>query len=123
MTAITKQLPGDNLFIVRGKDQGRPAWHYILVPYSKVNVVQNLPMHGTIDVKKFGEVIQYNGNQYTSDWGENPPEKVKKWLEKRYGTYKSILIQSILRKITQCMISYCCVLICTLLLVIYNYNS
>ncbi len=30
---LTKPIWNDSLFLIRGKDERIPAWHYILVPY------------------------------------------------------------------------------------------
>jgi len=83
-------MPQDKLFIIRGKDQGCPAWHYILVPGNKINELKNHTAGATIDITRFGRLIVYNDegrhNKQTSGWGKDPPKKLSKWLETRFGT-------------------------------------
>lgn len=70
---------GELVYLVRGKDQGRPAWHYV-----HVRDKQTLPLFlkqvdtGTVDVSQFGEVL-YSG------WGQDPPEDIVKKIEEKYG--------------------------------------
>ncbi len=86
---LTKQIWNDSLFLIRGKDEGIPAWHYILVPYHKINDLKNHQSGSTIDCKQFGIVIQYrdnNGQIYpSSGWGINPTYAFQTWIENQYG--------------------------------------
>jgi len=90
MEAITKQMPGDRVFIIRGKDQDCPAWHYILVPENKINELKDHTAGTTIDITQFGRVVKYNDkiniDASASGWGKDPPKKLSKWLETRFGT-------------------------------------
>ncbi len=90
MGVITKQTYSEALYIIRGKDQGCSAWHYILVPYDKINTLKEQKSELTIDITEFGCIVQYlnrAGDVCTaSGWGEEPPEKLKKWIEEQYGT-------------------------------------
>jgi hypothetical protein len=58
------------IFLVRGKDRGKPAWHYVLVEPGKVNIFKDKVASGTVDSAKFGEIL-------LSGWGKDPPEDVK----------------------------------------------
>jgi len=79
----------ERLYIIRGKDQGRPAWHYILVPVNKVADLKAQKPGGTIDVTKFGNIIEYRDKQGKikpmSGWGTNPPKMIETWIENQYS--------------------------------------
>jgi hypothetical protein len=38
---LTKSNWNDSLFLIRGKDEGIPAWHHILVPYHQIQDLKN----------------------------------------------------------------------------------
>ena len=70
---------GRNIYLVRGKDRGRPAWHYVLLSSGDEDHVQGFKEQvktGTIDVADYGYII-------VSGWGEDPPhniaDKVDNW--------------------------------------------
>ena len=52
------------IYLVRGKDKGRPAWHYVLVDEGRENAFKEKVASGTVDVAKYGKVI-------TSGWGND----------------------------------------------------
>ena len=89
MYFIDKQLYSETLFLIRGKDRGRPAWHYILVPLEKAFIVRGQKKGADVDVTEYGRVIKYkddSGHENAcSGWGEHPPKKVTKWICKHYG--------------------------------------
>ena len=68
------------VFIVRGTDQGLPAWHFVLLSNKseayKEQFLEALKS-GTIDVAEWGYRIE-------SGWGEDPPqdleEKLLQWM-------------------------------------------
>ena len=60
-----------NVFLVRGKDRGRPAWHYVLVDNNKRELFLAATRSGALDVADYGEILE-------SGWGEDPPESVVK---------------------------------------------
>ncbi|QXK92002.1 hypothetical protein HL033_00205 [Neoehrlichia mikurensis] len=68
----------DCLFLVRGKDKGRCAWHYVLVDKNKREMFLAKSRSGSIDVALYGQIL-YSG------WGENPPEDIVKKIEDEYG--------------------------------------
>ncbi|KJV68929.1 hypothetical protein [Candidatus Neoehrlichia procyonis] len=68
----------DCLFLVRGKDKGRFAWHYVLVDKNKREMFLAKSKSGSIDVALYGQIL-YSG------WGENPPEEIVKKIEDEYG--------------------------------------
>ena len=57
----------EGLFLVRGKDKGRPAWHYVMVEKSVLGLFIKRTNGGRLDVADFGTVLE-------SGWGENPQE-------------------------------------------------
>ena len=59
--------------LVRGKDRGRPAWHYTLLSSGDEENVDRFKAQyatGTINVADWGYVL-------ASGWGEDPPESVE----------------------------------------------
>ena len=64
------RLKGHLLFLVRGKDSGRKAWHYVLVDEVKLNAFHEQINSGNIDVAFYG-LILYSG------WGADPPDDIK----------------------------------------------
>ena len=62
-----------NIYLVRGKDRGRPAWHYVLLSSGDEDHVQGFKEQcrtGDINVANWGYVI-------VSGWGEDPPDKIR----------------------------------------------
>jgi len=88
--AITKQKFTESLYIIRGKDQGLAAWHYILVSIENVSSLRNQLPGETIDITKFGRLVIYktklSDNKQASGWGTDPPQMFKTWIEDQYGT-------------------------------------
>lgn len=79
-----RQDPVDRLYLVRGKDRGKPAWHYVMVKQSLLGLFLKLTKGGSLDVADFGTVLK-------SGWGENPPEKVREETSnKAHALYKDI---------------------------------
>ncbi|ABD45073.1 hypothetical protein ECHLIB_0544 [Ehrlichia chaffeensis str. Liberty] len=74
----TKKSRLDCLFLVRGKDNGRAAWHYVLVDKPKREMFLAKSRSGSIDVALYGQIL-YSG------WGENPPEDIVKKIEDEFG--------------------------------------
>ncbi|MDF1812837.1 MAG: hypothetical protein P1V20_11505 [Verrucomicrobiales bacterium] len=69
---------GNQVYLVRGKDRGEAAWHYVLVDKVKEPVFRQAVKNGTVDCSKFGEIIE-------SGWGEEPPAGIRERIEKKYG--------------------------------------
>ena len=74
----TKKSRLDCLFLVRGKDNGRSAWHYVLVDKNKREMFLAKSRSGSIDVALYGQIL-YSG------WGENPPKDIVKKIEDEFG--------------------------------------
>ena len=65
------------VFLLRGKDRGRKAWHYLLVDEDNLDAYNALFSDGSrpsIDCSKYGKVL-YSG------WGEDPPDDIKLKIE------------------------------------------
>ena len=74
----------NQLFLTRGKDRGRPVWHYILVDEDKFEVYAAMFRNGAtvphINLVEYGKVLE-------SGWGENPPEDIKEKIVNYYIEY------------------------------------
>ena len=57
----------ERVFLVRGKDKGKAAWHYVLVDKALLGSFRKYSKGGNIDVAKFGTVL-------ASGWGQDPPD-------------------------------------------------
>ena len=80
-----KVLNSDRIFLIRGQDKGRPAWHYaVLVDDEEtIRIFKELTQgenagKNTIDITNYGQVVK-------SGWGKDPPNDVKEWMEEHYG--------------------------------------
>ena len=71
----------ERVYLVRGKDKGRPAWHYVLLvdDDETIKKFKEKVASGTVDVADYGEVLK-------SGWGKDPPNEVKDWIDKQYST-------------------------------------
>ena len=80
-----KLFNNQRIFLVRGNDKGRPAWHYAQLvddeetvrKFTELTQGENAGIH-TINVEDYGQVIK-------SGWGHDPPNDVKEWMQKNYG--------------------------------------
>lgn len=67
-----------DVFLVRGNDKGRPAWHYILIENEEKYLDLIKQKEGTnIDVTNFGRIIK-------SGWGINPSKEVVNEIKQKY---------------------------------------
>ena len=66
------------VYLVRGKDQSRNPWHYVLIDKSKETAFKHAIQSGTKEVAKYGKVL-YSG------WGKNPPEDIVHTVEKEFS--------------------------------------
>ena len=65
------------VYLVRGKDRDRVAWHYVLVDRDKIEAFKAKVDTGTIDVADYGEVL-YSG------WGKDPPKHIVRKVDLRF---------------------------------------
>ena len=83
-----KRSESNRIYLVRGVDHGRPAWHYVLLIddeetlriFKEKTQGSEAGKHA-IDVSKYGQVLK-------SGFGKEPPNEVTDWIHKSYhGTY------------------------------------
>jgi serine/threonine protein kinase len=68
-------------FIIRGKDRGREAWHYVAIESeSKYEELKRQQAGTNIDVTDFGKIIE-------SGWGKDPPSYIENRLSKMYALH------------------------------------
>ena len=65
------------VYLIRGKDRSKQAWHYVLVDEDKVEAFKSKISSGTIDVADYGKVLK-------SGWGENPPKDISRKIDLRF---------------------------------------
>ena len=79
-----KQNPEERIYLVRGKDRGKPKWHYVLVDRQLLGLFLKRTNGGSLDVADFGDVLK-------SGWGKNPPENtIDNILQTRVDLLKEI---------------------------------
>ena len=71
-----KQDPKKRIYLVRGEDKGKPAWHYVMVDRSLLGLFLKRTEGGSLDVKDFGTVLE-------SGWGKDPPENTGERMNKK----------------------------------------
>ena len=59
----------ERIQLVRGKDKGRAAWHYVLVKKHLLGLFLKRVKGGRINVADFGDILR-------SGWGKDPPEGI-----------------------------------------------
>ena len=78
------RIQGPRIYLVRGKDHGRPAWHYVLLVDDKETKKKFFEKiaSGTVDIADYGEIVK-------SGWGVDPPNQLKDELEKKYSVWST----------------------------------
>ena len=64
-------------YLVRGKDKGRAAWHYVLVKKHLLGLYLKRTNGGSLNVADFGDVLR-------SGQGKDPPEGTRNKLQKEH---------------------------------------
>ena len=67
VTIEYKENSTDRIYLVRGTDKGRAAWHHVLVKKHLLGLFLKQTQGGSLDVADFGDVLR-------SGWGKDPPE-------------------------------------------------
>ena len=75
-----KENASERMYLVRGKDRGKPAWHYVLVEKGLEPLFLRRTEGGNLDVADFGLVL-------TSGWGKDPPKAVRKNINEMGDTF------------------------------------
>ena len=80
----SKFILSDRIFLVRGFDQQRPAWHYVLLVDDEETVHKFVELtqganagKNTTNMNDYGQVLK-------SGWGRDPPNDVTEWMQKNY---------------------------------------
>ena len=69
---------GPSIYLVRGKDRGRPAWHYVHVKDTLLTEFLEKTRGGSLDVADYGEVL-------SSGWGDDPPADLADSIDRDYA--------------------------------------
>ena len=69
---------GPSIYLVRGKDRGKAAWHYVHVKDSLLSEFLEKTRGGSLDVADYGEVL-------ASGWGEDPPQELADSIDRDYA--------------------------------------
>ena len=77
------------IYLVRGKDRGKPAWHYVQVEKVLLPLFLRHTNGGDLDVADFGLVLK-------SGWGKDPPENVRKNINEMGATFPDTQSQTVL---------------------------
>ena len=67
----------ERIQLVRGKDKGRAAWHYVLVKRHLLGLFLKRVKGGRVNVAEFGDILQ-------SGWGKDPPKGTTNKILKKY---------------------------------------
>lgn len=87
-----QDLAAERLYIVRGKDKGKPAWHYVTVEKSLLGLFLKQTEGGSLDVADFGTVLK-------SGWGENPSESTREEMRNKVrALYKEVQGKTLLHQ-------------------------
>jgi hypothetical protein len=78
MSASGASPDSDLLFLVKGIDDSRPAWYYILVERLKLSMFKKALNDNIIHLEKYGKILY-------SAYGEEPPEEIKKRVLSEFG--------------------------------------
>ncbi|CAM4979087.1 unnamed protein product [Rotaria socialis] len=86
---ITDRKLNESVYLIRGKDGTRRAWHFILVPSHKRADIKAHSAGSTISIDDFGSCVKYRNNRdeikSMSGYGEEPPKILRNWMQKHYG--------------------------------------
>ena len=73
-----RYLGQERCFVVRGRDNGVAAFHYVEVERRFMNVFRQITRDGgTVDVARYGNTIR-------SGWGTNPTQEIVNEMDQRY---------------------------------------
>ena len=79
----------ERIYLVRGKDRGKLAWHYILVEKALLPLFLRRTNGSSLDVADFGLVLE-------GGWGKDPPENVRKNINEMGATFPDTQSQTVL---------------------------
>ena len=73
-----KQDRNDRFILVRGKDKGKPAWHFVEVNKTLTGLFYKRVKSGSLDLADFGTVL-------ASGWGTDPPDSKREQILKAHS--------------------------------------
>ena len=76
--APEKASKSDLIYLVKGIDDGRNAWYYVLVERLKVSLFLKALKDPIIHLENYSEVLY-------SAYGDEPPQEITDKLKKEYG--------------------------------------
>ena len=79
----------ERIYLVRGKDRGKLAWHYVQVEKALLPLFLRRTNGGSLDVADFGHILK-------SGWGKNPPENVRTNINEMGATIPETQSQTVL---------------------------
>ena len=79
----------ERIYLVRGKDRGKPAWHYVQVEKALLPLFLRRTNGGSLDVADFGHILK-------SGWGKDPPENVRTNINEMGATIPETQSQTVL---------------------------
>ncbi|AZL15329.1 hypothetical protein [Rickettsiales endosymbiont of Stachyamoeba lipophora] len=68
---------GDLIYLIKGKNQGVDAWHYVLVNKVKLPIFLKKITESSLDASLYGSIL-YSG------WGTNPPARIANLIKEKY---------------------------------------
>ena len=80
----SKFILRDRIYLVRGFDQGRPAWHYILLVDDEETIDKFVELTQGANAGKYTTKMNDFGQVLKSGWGKDPPNDVTEWMKKNY---------------------------------------
>ena len=89
LTSWNKKMESSRIYLVRGNNKGKAAWHYVLLNDDDALIADFVEKTQgaragteTINIEKYGRVLK-------SGFGQEPPNETKDWLEKNhFSKYK-----------------------------------
>lgn len=76
--SMQKHLLSDYLYLVKGFDNGRKAWYYVLVDQNLVDEFLNALNRSSIHLEDYSKILY-------SAYGEEPPSSITDLIRKEYG--------------------------------------
>lgn len=74
----TTSSQADLIYLVKGIDDGRNAWYYVLVERLKLSLFQKALNDDIIHLENYGTILH-------SAYGDEPPAEITEDLKKKYG--------------------------------------
>ena len=84
-----KEIVSERIYLVRGKDRGKPAWHYVLVKKALLPLFLRRTKGGNVNVADFGRVLK-------SGWGKYPPGDIRKSIGEMGSTFPDTQSRTVL---------------------------